>query len=88
MLNIKDIDKLINVLNEVKKEQESKQLEELQEKIKQEIIKELENTLIHFQSNTMEKFLEENDKAICFEYNFDAIMNAIKDKLVVNVWEV
>ena len=89
MLNTKDIDKLINVLNEVKKEQESKQLELLQEKIKQELINELEDTLLHFQSNTiMEKFLEENDKAICFDYNFEVIMNAIKDKIVVEVWEV
>ena len=88
MLNTKDIDKLINVLNEVKKEQESKQLELLQEKIKQELIKELENTLISFESESMERFLEENDKAICFEYNFDVMMNAIKDKIVVDVWEV
>ena len=88
MLNIKDIDKLINVLNEVKKEQESKQLELLQEKIKQELIREIENTLIHFQSESMEKFLEENDKAICFDYNFDVIMESVKDKLGVEVWEV
>ncbi len=88
MLNIKDIDNLIKVLTEVKKEQESKQLELLQEPIKQELINELKSTLMHFQSNTMEKFLKENNKAICFDYNFDAIMNAIKDKLVVNVWEV
>lgn len=88
MLNIKDIDNLINVLTEVKKEKEEKQLEELQEKIKQELIKELESTLINFESASMIKFLEENDKAIAFDYNFDVIMNAIKDKLVVEVWEV
>ena len=88
MLNTKDIDKLINVLNEVKKEQKFKQLELLQEKIKQELIRELENTLISFESESMEKFLEENDEAIAFDYNFDVIMNAIKDKLAVVVWEV
>jgi hypothetical protein len=88
MLNIKDIDNLINVLTEVKKEQKSKQLDMLQEKIKQELINELESTLIHFQSNTMEKFLEDSDKHICFDYNFDVIMNDIKDKLVICVWEV
>ena len=88
MLNPKDIDKLINILNEVKKEQESKQLDMLQEKIKQELINELERTLINFQSNTMERFLEENNKAICFDYNFEVIMESVKDKLVVEVWEV
>ena len=88
MLNPKDIDKLINILNEVKKEQESKQLDMLQEKIKQELINELERALINFESNTMIKFLEENDKAICFDYNFDVIMDTIKDKIVVEVWEV
>ena len=88
MLNIKDIDNLINVLTEVKKEKEEKQLEELQEAIKQELIKEVERALINFESDSITKFLEENDKAIAFDYNFDAIMNAIKDKLVLNVWEV
>ena len=67
MLNPKDIDKLINILTEVKKEQESKQLNMLQEKIKQELINEIERALINFQSNTMERFLEENNKAICFD---------------------
>lgn len=88
MLNIKDIDNLINVLTEVKKEKEEKQLEELQQTIKQEIIKEIERALINFESDSMIKFLEENDKAIAFDYNFDVVMNAIKDKLVVEVWEV
>lgn len=88
MLNIKDIDNLINVLTEVKKEKEEKQLEELQQAIKQELIKEIERALINFESDSMIKFLEENDKAIAFDYNFDVVMNAIKDKLVVDVWEV
>lgn len=88
MLNIKDIDKLINILNEVKKEKEEKQLEEIKEAIKQELIKELESTLINFESDSMIKFLEENDKAICFDYDFNAIMESIKDKLVLEVWEV
>ena len=88
MLNIKDIDNLINVLTEVKKEQESKQLDILQEKIKQELINELERTLINFQSNTMERFLEENNKAISFAYNFDVIMESVKEKVAVDVWEV
>lgn len=88
MLNPKDIDKLINILTEVKKEQESKQLNMLQEKIKQELINEIERALINFQSNTMERFLEENNKAICFDYNFEVIMKSIKEKVAVDVWEV
>lgn len=88
MLDIKDIDKLINVLNEIKKEQENKQLELLQEKIKQELIKELKNTLLHFESESMIKFLEENKKAFCFDYDFNAIMESVKEKVAVNVWEV
>lgn len=88
MLNIKDIDKLINILTEVKKEKEEKQLEGLREAIKQELIKEIESTLIHFQSNTMEKFLEESNKHICFDYDFNAIMESVKEKVAVNVWEV
>lgn len=88
MLNIKDIDNLINVLNEVKKEKEEKQLEELQQAIKQELIKEIENTLISFESDSMIKFLEESDKHICFDYDFNAIMESVKEKVAVNVWEV
>ena len=87
MLTTKDINNLINVLIELL-EKEEKQLEELQEKIKQEIIKELESTLLHFQSDTMEKFLKENNKHICFDYDFNAIMESVKEKVAVNVWEV
>lgn len=88
MLNIKDIDNLINILNEVKKEKEEKQLEELQQAIKQEIIKEIERALINFESASMIKFLEENDKAIAFDYDFKAIMESVKEKVAVDVWEV
>lgn len=88
MLNIKDIDNLINVLTEVKKEKEEKQLEELQQAIKQELIKEIERALINFESASMIKFLEENDKAIAFDYDFNAIMESVKEKVAVNVWEV
>lgn len=87
-MNIKDIDNLINVLTEVKKEKEEKQLELLQEAIKQELIREIEKALINFESESMLKFLEDSNKHICFDYNFEVIMNAIKDKLVVEVWEV
>ena len=88
MLNIKDIDNLINVLTEVKKEKEEKQLELLQESIKQELIREIEDTLIHFESDSVVKFLEENDKAIAFDYDFNAIMESVKEKVAVDVWEV
>ena len=88
MLEIKDIEKLINILTEVKKEKENKQLELLQQAIKQEIIKEIENTLISFESDSVVKFLEESDKHICFDYNYNAIMETLEDKLGVNVWEV
>ena len=88
MLNIKDIDNLINVLTEVKKEKEEKQLEELQQAIKQELIREIENTLISFESDSVVKFLEESNKHICFDYDFNAIMESVKEKVAVNVWEV
>ena len=88
MLEIKDIEKLINVLTEVKKEKENKQLELLQQAIKKEIIKEIENVLLHFESESMIKFLEETKNEVCFDYNYNDIIETLEDKLGVNVWEV
>ena len=88
MLNIKDIDNLINVLTEVKKEKEEKQLELLQESIKQELIKEVKSVLLHFESNNIVKFLQESGLELCFDYNYAELIENIENTIKVDVWRV
>jgi hypothetical protein len=55
---------------------------------KEMFIKEIENVLLHFESESMIKFLEETKKEVCFDYNYNDIIETLEDKLGVNVWEV
>lgn len=88
MIDLKELNKTIEYLNELKKKEESKVLEKLQETIKQEIISEIEKVLMHFESDKMVDFLEETKREVCFEYNGFKILEEIKDKLKVEVWEI
>ncbi len=88
MIDLKELNKTIEYLNTLKIEEEQKQLENLQVKIKNEIMETLKDTLINFHSNTMEKFLEDSNKAVCYAYDYKAIIDHLEDKINVEVWEV
>lgn len=87
-LNIKEIDKLINHLQELKKEQREKEIDKLKEKIKSEIIKEIDNVLMHFESDELVEFMNDTKIDVCFDYNYCEIIKLLKEKLLVDVWEV
>lgn len=87
MINIEELNKTIEYLNELKKKEEAKQLENLKEKIKNELIEKLNDVLMHFESYVMVKFLEETGKEVCFDYNSFDVLEEIEHKLNVYVWE-
>ena len=87
-LNIREIDKLINHLQELKKEQRKKEINELKERIKSEIIKEIDNVLMHFESDELVKFINNTEIDVCFDYNYCEIIKLLKEKLSVDAWEV
>lgn len=88
MIDLKELEKTINYLNELKKQEEKKQLETLKEEIKKEIIKELEDCLYHFESKKIMDFREETKKLVTFNYNFADITKTIKNIIDVDTWEV
>ena len=87
-MNLNDLNNTIDFLQKLKKEEEKKQLEEIKNKIKEELLNELENVLIHFESNSVIKFREETQKRVCFDYNYNVIMDWLKEIFEVNVWEL
>ena len=88
MLELKDINNLLECLNKLKKEEEQKQLENLKNEIKKELIAKARDTIMHFESEKMLKFLEETNREVCFDYNFVKIMESLEDIVNVTVWEV
>lgn len=88
MIDLKELDKTINYLNELKKKEEEKQLEELKEVIENELKKELEHTLRDFVSQALLNFINTYGKSVCFDYNYIELLETIKSVLKVDVWEV
>ena len=88
MIDLRELDKTIDYLKTLRKEEEERQLKNLSKEIEKELINEIENVLLHFESNVMIKFLEETKKDVCFDYNYVDIMENIKDKIKVDIWEV
>lgn len=88
MLDIKELNKTINYLQALKKEEQNKRLEKLNEIIKGEIAKTIENSLINFESDEFVKFIEENGIEICFEFNFNDIMEKLNEIIKVEIWQL
>ena len=87
-MNLNELNNTIDFLQKLKKEEEKKQLEVLQIKIKEEMLKEIESVLMNFESDSIVKFKEETKKNACFSYNEYVIMERLKEILEVDVWEV
>ena len=87
-MDLKELDNVINYLQDLRKEEDKKQLERLKEEIKKEIIKNVEDVLLHFESKIMIKFLEDTQKDVFFTFNCDDILKSLKEKIDVEVWEL
>ena len=86
-MNLNELNNTIDFLQKLKIEEEKKQLEELNEKIKQELLNELENVLMHFESKVILEFRDKTKKDICFDYRWYEMFETIKEMLDVVVWE-
>ena len=87
-MNLNELNNTIEFLQKLKIEEEKKQVEELNIKIKEEIISYIENELLNFESDSILKFMEETKKRVCYEYNFIEIIESIKDKIKIDIWEL
>lgn len=85
---IENLDKTIEFLQELRKEEQKKQLERLNDTLKNEIYKSIHNTLTHFESDEFVKFKEENKIDLCFDFNFVEIMRKVQDTIKVDIWEL
>jgi DNA-binding HxlR family transcriptional regulator len=88
MINLEELNKTINYLNELKEREIKKQIKELKEVIENELKKELEHTLRDFESQALVNFIETYKKNVCFDYNYTELIETIKSVLYVDVWEV
>lgn len=86
MMNIKELDKTISYLQELKKEQKGKSLEVGADIIKKDLLKELEKTLLNFGSDKFVNFMAENNLECCFSFNFEDIMRRLEETIEVDVW--
>jgi hypothetical protein len=87
-MSLNDLNNTIDFLQKLKKEEEKKQLEEIKNKIKEELLKEIEDVLMHFDSKVYLEFIDKTKKEICFDYNGFVIMDLLKENLSVDVWDV
>lgn len=88
MLDINELNKTINYLQTLKNEEQNKRLEKLNEVLKEEITKTIENSLIHFESDEFVKFKKENGIDVCYDFNFNDIMEKLKETIKVDIWEI
>ena len=87
-MNLNELNNTIDFLQKLKTEEEKKQLEELNIKIKEEIISYIENELLNFESDSILKFREETKERVCYEYNFIKIMESIRDTIKIDIWKL
>ena len=85
---IENLDRTIDFLQELRKEEQKKQLGRLSDTLKNEIYKSIQDTLTHFESDEFVKFREENKIDLCFDFNFGEIMEKVKDTIKVDIWEI
>ena len=85
-MNLKELNNTIDFLQKLKEEEEKKQLDELKETIKRELLNELENVLMHFESKAIIDFIDKTKKDIFFDYNEHKILEMLKEINIV-VWE-
>lgn len=85
---IENIDKTIEFLQELRKEEQKKQLGRLNDTLKNEIYKSIQNTLLHFESDEFVKFREENKINLLFDYNLGEVLEKVKDTIKVDIWEI
>lgn len=88
MLNLKELQKVINYLNKLKKEEEEKAILQLAENIKNEILLAIENELLNFESQEIENFKNNIKDNMAYDFNVVEILETIKNKIFVSVWEV
>lgn len=88
MIDLKELNKTINYLNELKKKEEEKQLKELKDVIENELKRKLEDVLENFESQALVNFINTYEKNVCFDYNYTELIESIKSVLKVDVWEV
>ena len=87
-MDLKELENVINYLQDLRREEEKKQLEKLEKTIKEELFLKIDDLLNHFESDIMIKFLEDTQKNVCFSFNYDDILKSIKEKINVDVWEL
>ena len=88
MLDLNELNKTINYLQALKSEEQNKRLEKLNEILKGEILKTIESSLIHFESDEFVNFKKENGIEVCYDFNFSDIMEKIKETIKVDIWEI
>ena len=86
MMNIKELDKTIGYLQDLRQEEERKQLDEFSRVIKEELVMHLKNALEDFESDKFVELNEQTGLECCYAFNFDGIMDGIKDSIKVDVW--
>ena len=86
MMNIKELDKTIGYLQDLRQEEEKKQLDEFSRVIKEELVMHLKSAMEDFESDKFVELNEQTGLECCYSFNFDNIMDAIKDSIKIDVW--
>lgn len=88
MIELKELDKTIDYLKTLRDEEEKRQFDNLSKEIKKELISQIRDALVYFESKTMKKYLEDTEKAVAYDYPFMPILKFVEDNINVEVWEV